>query len=98
MDSSTLPVWVQLIALFGLPALGAYTGFQISFAETRGDLKRLEAITRLELDTLIEKQESAAAEVRILRKRSHHHSSLLGRLIMKTGLSSPPIEDFDEDG
>jgi len=82
-----LPAWVQVLALFGLPALGVYTGMRVALAEIKGDMRKLEATTALKFDGVIDRQEEHLAEIRILRKRSHQHSNILGRLALKVNLT-----------
>lgn len=85
MNQAILPLWIQLVALFGLPALGTYVGI-------RTGLVRME--TRME--AFKDQLGNHAAEIGILRKRSHQHSGLLGRLALKAKLSSGL--SIEEDG
>lgn len=79
----TLPIWAQLLALFGLPALGTYVGM-------RTGLVRME--TRMEAfkETLGEHGD----EIKSLRRKTHTHANVIGKLALKANLTGGfPIEE-----
>lgn len=77
---------LQLALMVVLPAVGSYVGIRVGLAEVKGDIQTLRSIL-----------ENHAAEIRILRNRTHKHSTMLGRLALQTKLGGFVMGD-DSDG
>jgi hypothetical protein len=97
MVMETLPLWVQVLALFGVPALGVYSGLKVGLAEMKGEHEKLKELTNLRFVQAQEDLERQERDVRDMRRRVHAHAHAISRLSMKVHLQGVDMGEEDDD-